>query len=166
MKGDKAVAIKFYEEANDYMSLVRMMCHSDDIEKAAQIAETTGDPAACYYLAGRYEALGMLPTAVHFYTRATAYTNAIRLCKVYSCFSKKYRQYWEWDPTYVSFQVFDSSKNFMTKLFIAERALLGTNYKKFSVLVSFKAVWGLRYFSILVLKFAESEYEVSFCENP
>ncbi|KAF6215141.1 hypothetical protein GE061_009892 [Apolygus lucorum] len=81
MKGDKTVATKFYEEANDYMSLVRMMCHSDDVERAAQIAESTGDPAACYYLAGRYEAMGMLPTAVHFYTRATAYTNAIRLCK-------------------------------------------------------------------------------------
>ncbi|BES89280.1 Hypothetical protein NTJ_02087 [Nesidiocoris tenuis] len=81
MKGERDVALKFYEEAADYMSLVRMMCHSDDMERAAQIAESTGDPAACYYLAGRYEAMGMLPTAVHFYTRATAYTNAIRLCK-------------------------------------------------------------------------------------
>ncbi|XP_014248149.1 intraflagellar transport protein 140 homolog [Cimex lectularius] len=81
MKGDKKTATKFYEDARDYTSLVRMMCHAGEMEKATQIAETTGDKAACYYLAGRYEEMGILPTAVHFYTRATAYTNAMRLCK-------------------------------------------------------------------------------------
>lgn len=40
-----------------------------------------GDRAASYHLARHYEGHD-IKQAVHFYTRAQAYNNAIRLCKV------------------------------------------------------------------------------------
>lgn len=52
--------------------------------KASEIASDTGDRAASYHLARYYEGHDDIKQAVHFYTRAQAYNNAIRLCKVTS----------------------------------------------------------------------------------
>uniref|UniRef100_A0ABL0EJ54 Anaphase-promoting complex subunit 4 WD40 domain-containing protein n=1 Tax=Rhodnius prolixus TaxID=13249 RepID=A0ABL0EJ54_RHOPR len=81
MRGDIRTAMKYYEEAGDQMSLVRVICHLGDTERAARLAEDSGDKAAAYYMARRFEEAGRIPEAVHFFTLATAYTNAIRLCK-------------------------------------------------------------------------------------
>lgn len=59
--------------------------------QASEIANDTGDRAASYHLARHYEGHDDIKQAVHFYTRAQAYNNAIRLCKVrhstvYICF--------------------------------------------------------------------------------
>ncbi|ERE69163.1 putative intraflagellar transport protein, partial [Cricetulus griseus] len=48
---------------------------------AAEIANETGDWAASYHLARQYESQDEVKQAVHFYTRAQAFNNAIRLCK-------------------------------------------------------------------------------------
>lgn len=50
--------------------------------QASDIANETGDRAASYHLARHYESHEDTNQAVHFYTRAQAYNNAIRLCKV------------------------------------------------------------------------------------
>lgn len=50
--------------------------------QASEIANDTGDRAASYHLARYYEGHDDIKQAVHFYTRAQAYNNAIRLCKV------------------------------------------------------------------------------------
>lgn len=50
--------------------------------KAAEIANETGNWAASYHLARQYESQDEIKQAVHFYTRAQAFNNAIRLCKV------------------------------------------------------------------------------------
>lgn len=50
--------------------------------QASDIANETGDRAASYHLARHYESREDTNQAVHFYTRAQAYNNAIRLCKV------------------------------------------------------------------------------------
>lgn len=50
--------------------------------QASEIANETGDRAASYHLARHYEGHDDIKQAVHFYTRAQAYNNAIRLCKV------------------------------------------------------------------------------------
>lgn len=50
--------------------------------QASEIANDTGDRAASYHLARHYEGHDDIKQAVHFYTRAQAYNNAIRLCKV------------------------------------------------------------------------------------
>nr|CAD7202239.1 unnamed protein product [Timema douglasi] len=74
-------AIECYEKAGDYFSLVRILCFQEDLTRAAQVASTTGDKAACYHLARRYESQGRIQEAVHFFTIAQAYGNAVRICK-------------------------------------------------------------------------------------
>ncbi|XP_028669859.1 intraflagellar transport protein 140 homolog [Erpetoichthys calabaricus] len=74
-------ALKYYEFAQDYLSLVRVHCYLSNIPKAAEIANETGNRAASYHLARQYESQNEIKQSIHFYTRAQAYNNAIRLCK-------------------------------------------------------------------------------------
>uniref|UniRef100_H0WI76 Intraflagellar transport protein 140 homolog n=1 Tax=Otolemur garnettii TaxID=30611 RepID=H0WI76_OTOGA len=74
-------ALHYYELAQDYFSLVRIYCFQGNIQKAAEIANETGNWAASYHLARQYESQEEVKQAVHFYTRAQAFNNAIRLCK-------------------------------------------------------------------------------------
>ena len=61
--------------------MVRVYCYCDNLEKAAEIASQTGDRSACYHLARQYENIDNIAEAIHFFTRAQAYSNAIRICK-------------------------------------------------------------------------------------
>ncbi|KAG0719814.1 Intraflagellar transport protein 140 [Chionoecetes opilio] len=74
-------ALQFYEAAQDHLSLVRVYCYCNNLQKAADIANETGDRAACYHLARQYENVAQVKEAIHFFTRAHAYGNAIRICK-------------------------------------------------------------------------------------
>ncbi|XP_033108707.1 intraflagellar transport protein 140 homolog [Anneissia japonica] len=74
-------ALQFYEMAQDYLSLVRVYCYCNNLEKASEIASQTGDRAACYHLARQYENVEDYKASIHFFTRAQAYSQAIRLCK-------------------------------------------------------------------------------------
>ncbi|KAK9530527.1 hypothetical protein VZT92_012023 [Zoarces viviparus] len=80
-QSDMDSALHFYECAQDFLSLVRVHCYMGNIQKASEIANDTGDRAASYHLARHYEGHDDIKQAVHFYTRAQAYNNAIRLCK-------------------------------------------------------------------------------------
>ncbi|XP_048350959.1 intraflagellar transport protein 140 homolog isoform X2 [Sphaerodactylus townsendi] len=80
-QADMEAALKYYELAQDYFSLVRVYCFQGNIQKAAEIANETGNWAASYHLARQYESQDDIKQAVHFYTRAQAFNNAIRLCK-------------------------------------------------------------------------------------
>ncbi|XP_069503073.1 intraflagellar transport protein 140 homolog isoform X2 [Ambystoma mexicanum] len=80
-QADMDAALKYYELAQDYLSLVRVHCYLGNVQRAAEIANETGNWAASYHLARQYESQDELKQAVHFYTRAQAYNNAIRLCK-------------------------------------------------------------------------------------
>ncbi|KAJ4940249.1 hypothetical protein JOQ06_026558 [Pogonophryne albipinna] len=80
-QSDMDSALRFYDRAQDYLSLVRVHCYMGNIQKASEIANDTGDRAASYHLARHYEGHEDIKQAVHFYTRAQAYNNAIRLCK-------------------------------------------------------------------------------------
>lgn len=99
-------ALRYYELAQDYFSLVRIYCFQGNIQKvgasgvpagvgirdrapgpllsfqAAEIANESGNWAASYHLARQYESQEEVRQAVHFYSRAQAFNNAIRLCKV------------------------------------------------------------------------------------
>uniref|UniRef100_A0A8C5KRC3 Intraflagellar transport 140 n=1 Tax=Jaculus jaculus TaxID=51337 RepID=A0A8C5KRC3_JACJA len=77
-------ALHYYELAQDYLSVVRVHCFQGNMQKAAEIANETGNWAASYHLARQYERCEDVRQAVHFYTRAQAFNNAIRLCKVRS----------------------------------------------------------------------------------
>ncbi|XP_061911877.1 intraflagellar transport protein 140 homolog [Entelurus aequoreus] len=74
-------ALDLYKSAQDYFSMVRVHCYMGNVQKASDIAIDTGDRAASYHLARHYEGHDDIKQAVHFYTRAQAYNNAIRLCK-------------------------------------------------------------------------------------
>ncbi|KAG7165048.1 Intraflagellar transport protein 140-like [Homarus americanus] len=74
-------ALQFYEAAHDHLSLVRVYCYCNNLQKAADIANETGDRAACYHLARQYENVAQVKEAIHFFTRAQAFGNAIRICK-------------------------------------------------------------------------------------
>ncbi|XP_037363715.1 intraflagellar transport protein 140 homolog [Talpa occidentalis] len=80
-QAEMAAALHYYELAQDHFSLVRIHCFQDNIQKAAEIANETGNWAASYHLARQYESQEDVRQAVHFYTRAQAFNNAIRLCK-------------------------------------------------------------------------------------
>ncbi|RZF46866.1 hypothetical protein LSTR_LSTR008247 [Laodelphax striatellus] len=79
--GDMELAMKYYKDAGDHLSMVRVMCFLEEFDRAAEIASRSSDKAACYHLARQYENMGHVQEAVHFFTRATAYANAIRMCK-------------------------------------------------------------------------------------
>ncbi|NXA13871.1 IF140 protein, partial [Sapayoa aenigma] len=83
-QSDMESALKYYALAQDYFSLVRVHCFQGNIQKAAEIANETGNCAASYHLARQYESQEDIKQAVHFYTRAQAFNNAIRLCKANS----------------------------------------------------------------------------------
>ena len=59
--------------------------------KAAEIANASGDKAACYHLARQYENIDNIPEAIHFFSKAQAYSNAIRICKEQGKNKKNYR---------------------------------------------------------------------------
>ncbi|NXS30109.1 IF140 protein, partial [Pomatostomus ruficeps] len=80
-QSDMESALKYYALAQDYFSLVRVHCFQGNIQKAAEIANETGNGAASYHLARQYESQEDIKQAVHFYSRAQAFNNAIRLCK-------------------------------------------------------------------------------------
>lgn len=81
--GDMEGAIKYYKQADDNLSTVRVLCYLGHLEDAAQICMNTSDKAACCHLARSYEVQGLYEEAVKMYIEATAYVNAVRLSKVF-----------------------------------------------------------------------------------
>ncbi|ELW67792.1 Intraflagellar transport protein 140 like protein [Tupaia chinensis] len=80
-QAEMEAALHYYELAQDPFSLVRVHCFQGNVQKAAEIANETRNWAASYHLARQYESQEEVHQAVHFYTRAQAFNNAIRLCK-------------------------------------------------------------------------------------
>uniref|UniRef100_A0A0N5AIM0 Intraflagellar transport protein 140 homolog n=1 Tax=Syphacia muris TaxID=451379 RepID=A0A0N5AIM0_9BILA len=79
--GDIDSALRFYRQASDYLSVVRLLCRDKKIEEARQLAESCNDNAACYHLARYYENTSDPKNAVHFFAKAHAYNSAIRIAK-------------------------------------------------------------------------------------
>ncbi|XP_053388212.1 LOW QUALITY PROTEIN: intraflagellar transport protein 140 homolog, partial [Mercenaria mercenaria] len=79
--GEMDTALQFYEMARDYLSLVRVYCYCGNMDKASEICNETGDKAGCYHLARQLENQDHIKEAIHFFQRAEAFGNAIRLCK-------------------------------------------------------------------------------------
>ncbi|XP_076275745.1 intraflagellar transport protein rempA isoform X2 [Rhynchophorus ferrugineus] len=80
-QGDMNAALKIYASVGDIYSQVRVYCFLGDESKAADLAKAHTDKAAFYHMARYYETLGHAEDAVNFYTKATAYANAVRLAK-------------------------------------------------------------------------------------
>jgi len=48
-------SLGFYKEAQDFGSVVRLLCMIGDVQNALKIALETNDPQACFHLARYYE---------------------------------------------------------------------------------------------------------------
>jgi len=75
-------ALHLYEQAKDTLSMTRLLCYFDREDEVCELVTRTNHAAAAYHLAAHYESKNNVIQAIHFYTIAKAYTNAIRLCKV------------------------------------------------------------------------------------
>ena len=49
--GDFDTALQFYEAAKDYLSMVRILCFSDNLQRAIKVVEESGCKAAAYHIA-------------------------------------------------------------------------------------------------------------------
>ncbi|KAI4456192.1 hypothetical protein MML48_8g00010237 [Holotrichia oblita] len=80
-QGDLNAALKAYMQAGDVFSQVRVLCFMNEDARAADLARKSNDKAAFYHMARHYETLGNFEDAVSFFTKANAYSNAVRICK-------------------------------------------------------------------------------------
>jgi len=81
-QGDMQGALHYYTRAQDACAIVRVLCFLGEFPRAAEIVTSSGDRAAAYHLARQCEALGRLDEALVFFSKAHAFGNAIRICKV------------------------------------------------------------------------------------
>lgn len=79
--GDMEGALRLYEVANDTLAITRLLCYLGREDEVCELVMRTNHAASAYHLAAHYESMCVFSQAVHFYTMAKAYTNAIRLCK-------------------------------------------------------------------------------------
>ncbi|KYN32641.1 hypothetical protein ALC56_13123 [Trachymyrmex septentrionalis] len=79
--GDMETALHLYEQAKDTLSMTRLLCYFGRENEVCELVTRTNHSAAAYHLAAHYESKNNVVQAIHFYTIARAYTNAIRLCK-------------------------------------------------------------------------------------
>eukprot|EP01012_Entosiphon_sulcatum_P045924 TRINITY_DN6146_c0_g1_i1.p1 TRINITY_DN6146_c0_g1~~TRINITY_DN6146_c0_g1_i1.p1 ORF type:complete len:1449 (+),score=295.84 TRINITY_DN6146_c0_g1_i1:53-4399(+) len=74
-------ALTFYEQADDTLSRVRLLCFMNRLEAAAELVSQTGHGASAYHLARQYEEQGMVKEAIQYFTAAKAYKHAIKIAK-------------------------------------------------------------------------------------
>lgn len=74
-------SLGFYREAQDYGSVVRILCIMGDAQSALKIALETSDAQACFHLARHYEQANDLRAAILYYSKAQRLTQAIKLAK-------------------------------------------------------------------------------------
>lgn len=74
-------SLGFYKEAQDFGSVVRLLCMIGDVQNALKIALETNDPQACFHLARHYENNLNIREAIVYYSKSQRLTHAIRLAK-------------------------------------------------------------------------------------
>jgi TPR repeat protein len=72
-------ALSFYKDANDYGSVVRVLCHVDQVPAALKLALESNDPMACFQLARYYEQMNNIREAIVYYSKSNRLHHAIRL---------------------------------------------------------------------------------------
>uniref|UniRef100_A0A6P7GGX0 Intraflagellar transport protein 140 homolog n=1 Tax=Diabrotica virgifera virgifera TaxID=50390 RepID=A0A6P7GGX0_DIAVI len=81
-QGDMVSTLKIYANAGDIYSQVRVLCFMGKETLASELARgNMQDKAALYHMARYYETVGNFEEAINMFTKATAYCNAVRLCK-------------------------------------------------------------------------------------
>ncbi|XP_034180473.1 intraflagellar transport protein 140 homolog isoform X3 [Osmia lignaria lignaria] len=86
--GDMEGALRLYEQAKNTLAMTRLLCYFGREDEASDLVLRTNHAASAYHLAAYYESKNNVAHAIHFYTIAKAYTNAIRLCKEHDMFEE------------------------------------------------------------------------------
>ncbi|XP_050592532.1 intraflagellar transport protein 140 homolog isoform X2 [Bombus affinis] len=86
--GDMEGALKLYEQAKNTLAMTRLLCYFGREDEVSELVSRTNHAASAYHLAAHYESKNNVVQAIHFYTIAKAYTNAIRLCKEHDMFEE------------------------------------------------------------------------------
>ncbi|KAF3422708.1 hypothetical protein E2986_01971 [Frieseomelitta varia] len=86
--GDMERALKLYEQAKNTLAITRLLCYFGREDEVSELVSRTNHAASAYHLAAHYESKNNVGQAIHFYTIAKAYTNAIRLCKEHDMFEE------------------------------------------------------------------------------
>ncbi|OAD53382.1 hypothetical protein WN48_10260 [Eufriesea mexicana] len=86
--GDMEGALKLYEQAKNTLAMTRLLCYFGREDEVSELVSRTNHAASAYHLAAHYESKNNVTQAIHFYTIAKAYTNAIRLCKEHDMFEE------------------------------------------------------------------------------
>ena len=73
--------MNFYKQANDYGSVVRLLCANGDTSSGLRIALESNDAQACFHLARHYEQSNNIREAIVYYSKAQRLHHAIRLAK-------------------------------------------------------------------------------------
>ena len=76
-------AVAYYDQAGDVLSLVRIACSINDLEKAAALIDDSGCKASALFLARQLEGMGQIREAIEYYRRSGIFSHAIRLSKAY-----------------------------------------------------------------------------------
>ena len=74
--GELETALHFYTLAKVYLSLVRVYCYCNNLEKAVEIASQMCNMFTCYHLTRQYKNIDNIAETIHFFTRVQAYSNA------------------------------------------------------------------------------------------
>ncbi|XP_015439170.1 PREDICTED: intraflagellar transport protein 140 homolog [Dufourea novaeangliae] len=86
--GDMDGALRLYEQAKNTLAMTRLLCYFGREDEVSELVSRTNHAASAYHLAAHYESKNHVAQAIHFYTIAKAYTNAIRLCKEHDMFEE------------------------------------------------------------------------------
>ncbi|XP_031832698.1 intraflagellar transport protein rempA isoform X2 [Nomia melanderi] len=86
--GDMEGALRLYEQAKNTLAMTRLLCYFGREEEVSELVSRTNHAASAYHLAAHYESNNNVTQAIHFYTIAKAYTNAIRLCKEHDMYEE------------------------------------------------------------------------------
>nr|XP_033335798.1 intraflagellar transport protein 140 homolog [Megalopta genalis] len=86
--GDMEGALRLYEQAKNTLAMTRLLCYFGKEDEVSELVSRTNHAASAYHLAAHYESNNNVTQAIHFYTIAKAYTNAIRLCKEHDLYEE------------------------------------------------------------------------------
>ena len=78
-QGKTQNALEYYQEAESFSNVVRILILENNLDKALELCEHTNDPAACYYVAKQFEMRGNISEAIQLYAKAQQVSLAIRL---------------------------------------------------------------------------------------
>jgi len=72
-------ALHFYNKAEDWLSVVKVLIHNQEMQRAHDLVKTTQDPSAAFHLARRKEESDMIKEAIELYKLAGRHNHGIRL---------------------------------------------------------------------------------------